>query len=337
MIFLCAAATVLARRGKYMSRYLLLDAPAATAVILSTLLFLAFLTYKYNAARWDPLCSTARCDFRKRCFFEEGFLRAVEDDWTPEESFEELEVYAGAPASSSRRVLSYSLYGTEQKYFEHLLNNADFVRAALPGWVLRVYAHEPLAGTRVDYLSALASKGADVRLVRDAHAAPGNSAGAFWRFLPLWENGVDCVVLDADDVLDQKQADMWHGFFAEEPAGTLLSTFGSDPWPLGAIQARGIWKRSAFSPRAPVALLHSYPHRSTFGADEAFLAVYLPVGLLDAQWRRRDMSGSIDATIRKWSVRDTVASPNPRLLSLSPTRAQVLEEATERSDDVATN
>ncbi len=91
-----------------------------------------------------------------------------------------------------KRVLSYSLFGTDPSYREGALANCALAERLFPGWTCRVYVSD-----RIDpaVRAELARAGADVivRPQRDHYD------GLFWRFLPAADPDVDAVIVrDAD-------------------------------------------------------------------------------------------------------------------------------------------
>jgi hypothetical protein len=169
-------------------------------------------------------------------------------------------------SSGCARVFSFSLYGSHPKYFKYMRQNVASIKRHFPGWVPRVYLHEE----NTAWGEQLRQAGADIVLVRDEMVAPGNSAGMFWRFLPMCE-GVDGVVLDADDRLSSSTIRAIRKFFDASP-GVVVRSREMFPWPKESLQGGNImWKRE-FRPSFAADFIRTYPHRSTFGSDEVFLA-----------------------------------------------------------------
>jgi hypothetical protein len=189
----------------------------------------------YSAGFWDEYCRTNR---------ESGFVTKT------------------SPAVLTDSVFSFSLYGDNtRRYFEPL--ERSLKSAKVPGWHFRVYVHDRCR----DWIEKLRRVPDTVVVeVVDDHVAPGNSSGAFWRFLPLCEP-LNVVVLDTDDVND---------------FGSILKTWetlGSDvqgqvsmvpPWPRSHIQGGCIYKKKSLTLPFDQSFIQNYPHRSTFGSDEVF-------------------------------------------------------------------
>jgi len=226
--------------------------------------------------RYDPTCPRARRRLRWRAFYEDGYWasRLAEQPDTP------FQVVGGAVSPSSS-VVSFSLYGTNPKYYRYMPGNLDTIRTLLPGWRARVYAHE--GAPWISQLRARAD--VDVLVVRDAHAAPGNSGGAFWRFLPLCED-VDCVILDSDDAITGARIREIREFF-DPRNSSLLRGHDAAPWPLEHLAAGELFKKRALTLPYTVDDLRAYPRRSEFGSDEVFLAteVAVHVDRLEKPWR----------------------------------------------------
>lgn len=212
--------------------------------------------------RYDVGCPGWRRNHRWKVAFTPGYYRQYLHDH-PEQPFEVV----GAPVVPSKRVLSYSLYGTNPKYMRHMEGNIAQIKEKLPGWKARVYLHNEAPS---EWRNRLTSPDVDLFVVRDPEVVPGNSAGAFWRFLPLCEPGVDCVVMDADNRLTNQLIKEIKGFFQTEdkPVVRHHNTF---PWPVQAICATDVFKKKGFKLPFGEEQLSHYPHRSTFGSDEAFL------------------------------------------------------------------
>ena len=160
--------------------------------------------------RYDPMCSDARCLHRKNGYFKKGYYNSMETKMK-EQPFHILSKHNMQPDKS--RVISYSLYGVHNKYYKYMLSNIDFIRKHLPDWKIRIYLH-----SEVDpkWRSKLIDQpDVEIFIMRDALVEPGNSAGAFWRFLPLCDRNVDCVILDVDDKVSIKKVREIRDFFKQ--------------------------------------------------------------------------------------------------------------------------
>ena len=103
---------------------------------------------------------------------------------------------------NATKVLSYSVYGTDPKYFVHIVEDARMVPTVYPGWVMRVHVHDESPPALVQ---ALMDTGAQVYIMHDDEVRPGNAAGMFWRFLPMADPSLDVFVKDSDDSLSESK------------------------------------------------------------------------------------------------------------------------------------
>jgi hypothetical protein len=277
--------------------------------------------------RYDPFCGE-RCSIRWTCFFEPGFLKSLESG-EKEEQFRVFDMLTGleeqapsvALSEEAGGVISYALYGTEDKYFRNLIPNAKRIHERLAGWTVRLYLHDGLERERPEFIESLKEHGVEIKLVKDAHVRPGNSAGAFWRMLPLWED-VDCVILDADDILTEEDVDAIGTFFSSpNRESCLLETSNISPWPLNSVQAGLIYKKRELKlDKRLESLARCYPHRSSFGMDEVYLCIYVFADVHPRIWRHRTHSSApVELFFRRLVVAPTVAERDPELLAPLPT------------------
>ena len=136
--------------------------------------------------RYDPFYNISRKNdiekFRPKAFFKRGYLNNYTKTIPPNIPFEIIKKYN--TDDSVQNVISYSLYGNNPKYFKPLEDNIQKIKQYLPGWKMRVYLHDKVPRK---IRKELVDFKIEVFIVKDKHVQPGNSAGAFWRFLPLTE------------------------------------------------------------------------------------------------------------------------------------------------------
>ena len=101
-----------------------------------------------------------------------------------------------------RNVISFSLYGTNERYTRIAIENAKAVRYVYPGWSCRFYADKSVP-TQV--LDELVAAGAVVILVLEPHSEEKNS-GLFWRFGVASDSEVDFfLVRDVDSLINVRE------------------------------------------------------------------------------------------------------------------------------------
>ena len=103
------------------------------------------------------------------------------------------------------KVISYSLYGNNPRFWKCLVANMDVIAEIYPDWEVWIHASE--VDSRI--LNLLEKKGAHI-----IHMEPqAGHIGMFWRFRPFWDPNVTrTIVRDADDLLsytDKHAVDLW--------------------------------------------------------------------------------------------------------------------------------
>ena len=85
-----------------------------------------------------------------------------------------LQQISAFPKSLEKRVISFSLYGTNEKYIHGALHNVELALVYFPGWVCRFYVNSDVP---IDALNALKRLGAEVENVP---TGMGHSSGMFF-------------------------------------------------------------------------------------------------------------------------------------------------------------
>lgn len=104
------------------------------------------------------------------------------------------------------KVISYSLWGNDNRYIIPLIKNMNLAAELFPGWKVVVYISN---STREEIKNKLELMGADVY---ECGESP-DTRGAFWRFQALGLPEVDVVIIrDADSMLtfrDKSMVEHW--------------------------------------------------------------------------------------------------------------------------------
>jgi hypothetical protein len=104
------------------------------------------------------------------------------------------------------KLISYSLFGTNQRYITPLIINAKTVKDYYPNWIIRVY-HDDTVNTET--LSVLTSLNVDLVDTNDSYVKKYNLAPKFWRFLPILENNIDVIIFrDSDSVFSKREEEL---------------------------------------------------------------------------------------------------------------------------------
>lgn len=100
----------------------------------------------------------------------------------------------------SRKLISFSLYGTNPLYHQGALRNAILAPVIYPGWTVRFYISQEIDDS---VASGLVAAGAEV--IRKERR--GAIDGMFWRFLPAAEDSFEAVIIrDADSRITRREA-----------------------------------------------------------------------------------------------------------------------------------
>ncbi|MBU6385918.1 MAG: hypothetical protein KGS49_08280 [Planctomycetes bacterium] len=91
-----------------------------------------------------------------------------------------------------KRVVSYSLYGTNPLYIQGAIRNVRLVPKIYPGWTPRVYVSQEIDARAIDELHA-----AGAQVIRKHRS--GLIDGMFWRFLPVGDPTLDAVIIRDTD------------------------------------------------------------------------------------------------------------------------------------------
>jgi hypothetical protein len=210
--------------------------------------------------------STNRDNFRANCFYRPGYYEKL----AKESGFHVYEQFNYSP--DDKKIISISLYGDHAKYFDGVDKLIVECREKLPDWKCRIYLHDKVSLKRRE---KLIDTGVQVFIVSDNMIKPGNSAGAFWRYMPATEP-VTFVCLDVDEAIAEGMVyaiKTWYDQRDQYPymrynygtTGAMSNFF----WPYSHIVG-GKWGKSEKFPIDPKTIMQAN-HRSTFGSDEAFL------------------------------------------------------------------
>lgn len=106
-----------------------------------------------------------------------------------------------------KKIIAFSLWGTNPKYTIGAIKNADLIRDIYPGWIARFYCGKSVPNNIVEDLQS--KENCEVVLMDVA----GDWRGMFWRFYPASEDDVD-VMLSRDcdsrlDLREKKAVDEW--------------------------------------------------------------------------------------------------------------------------------
>lgn len=99
-----------------------------------------------------------------------------------------------------KKIISFSVYGSNPKYADAVLKNIDLQPEIYPGWICRIYYDETVP---VHLIKKIESTTAE--LVKKPKS--NGHLGMFWRFEPLMDISIDrFIVRDSDSRLNIREA-----------------------------------------------------------------------------------------------------------------------------------
>ena len=184
--------------------------------------------------------------------------------YTNEEPFRIVGIYN---KKESDKIICYSLYGNNrEKYYKYIKNNIRDQKKYLQDWTTRIYIHDKVNKDFMEYLIKL---DAELVVINDKHIFPGNSAGAFWRFLGLIEDK-DIIISDIDESLSKKIPTIKNFYSKKNKNMVYIEHYLFQP-ENNFLAGRIMKKKGVQIPLNPKFIM-SYPVRSQYGQDEMFLA-----------------------------------------------------------------
>lgn len=160
-----------------------------------------------------------------------------------------------------KRIISFSVYGTDPVYAGGAIANAVATRQFFPGWTPRFYVADTLEGPLTHSLSALGGE-VVVKTPRSAHD------GMFWRFLPAGDPDVDAVIVrDVDALLcprNRAVVDIWLA------SGLPFHIIRDHPLHRSLILG-GLWGARGGVVSDMPALIDGWAESSAYGDDIRFL------------------------------------------------------------------
>lgn len=175
---------------------------------------------------------------------------------------DDIAMIAALPQSDEKRVVSYGLYGTKNKYIKGAIRNAELVKVYFPGWVARFYCASDVPKKSIARLEEL---GAEIIMI---NTMKGGIAGMFWRFLVADDDTVDrWIVRDSDSRLNPRER-----FAVEEwiVSGKAVHTIRDHPnheRPLNG----GLWGGTKGAIRGMTNMVSQFKNRQSYGGDLQFL------------------------------------------------------------------
>lgn len=167
-----------------------------------------------------------------------------------------------------KKIISFSLWGENQKYTVGAIRNAELAKKIYPNWICRFYIGQ---STPLDIINSLESMD-NTEVIRMNEMGEWNSM--FWRFFPISDEDVDIMISrDCDSRLSEREKLCVDEFIASDK---MFHTMRDHPYHDGIMG--GMWgaKKGILSNMKE--LINSWPKTNKWQTDQSFLnAIIAPL------------------------------------------------------------
>lgn len=165
------------------------------------------------------------------------------------------------------KVVSFSLWGTSQKYTLGALKNAVLVKRFYPGWVARYYFDSSVPET---IILSLRQHGAQTIMMSPSY----RSRGMLWRFLPSCDPDVSLFVSrDCDSRITDREASAVSEWLS---SGKDFHIIKDHPWHQNDQILGGMWGAKCNHLRGLGQWINEWPSTfNDYGHDQRFLDKYV--------------------------------------------------------------
>ena len=99
-----------------------------------------------------------------------------------------------------KKIISFALWGNNPKYTTGAIKNANLAKEFYPGWISRFYIHRDVDSSIINEIKNI--QNTEVVIVNEN----ADWKCMFWRFLPAFDNNVDCFICrDCDSRLNDRE------------------------------------------------------------------------------------------------------------------------------------
>jgi len=165
-----------------------------------------------------------------------------------------------------KKIISFSLFGTDELYYAGALQNLRRQAEIYPGWVCRFYVDRNVPGSLVNELRAGGAEvvfGSDVLPLENRHFVK-----TIWRFLPALDTDVDVfIVRDADSRLGWREQAAVKEWLS---SGKGFHIMRDNPQHTPRMMA-GMWGCRSECLKHINTLIAGYSFTDAFGNDQRFL------------------------------------------------------------------
>ena len=163
------------------------------------------------------------------------------------------------------KIVSFSLYGDNPKYFVGAIENARTIQQSMPGWTARFYCGVSISKTLIEELEQL---GAQTRI----QASDWHPNGMFWRYMPIGESRITHIAFrDTDSRLSERDLESINKWLESMKWAHIIRDHPFHQTPI----LGGLWgiKNVEFDTSAFWKLASRYS--TQFGDDQRFLAAHV--------------------------------------------------------------
>jgi len=105
------------------------------------------------------------------------------------------------PKFTEKRIISFGLYGTNDKYTKGAIKNVQLAKIYFPGWICRFYVTKDVPSSIIDNLKELRAE------IVDIPEGKGYTSGMFWRFMVASDENIDrYIIRDCDSRVNSRDA-----------------------------------------------------------------------------------------------------------------------------------
>lgn len=171
---------------------------------------------------------------------------------------------------SNKKIISVSLFGTKQKYFDGARKMMNDIDNVFPGWKLRVYMHYRVP---VEIIDEFKNRECQLVIVKQDNVTPSDST--FWRFLAA-EDDVIFLSRDVDYNLNKYDYYLTNMWIKDNDTKFMRYDFYRilklDMKFLGVnVFAAGLWGGRDRCVPNMLELINNFKRRSRWHSDEVFL------------------------------------------------------------------
>jgi len=162
-----------------------------------------------------------------------------------------------------KKVISYTLYGNNEKYTSGAIINCEMVKQYYPGWQARYYVGKTVNDEIVQALIKLGAEIIKVDIKEDASAS-------LWRFLIFCDFSVDAAILrDTDSTITKREVAAVQEWL---DSGKSYHIMRDHPHH-SSLMLAGLWGAKSEKLRNIKELIDEYlPEKYNWGIDQEFLS-----------------------------------------------------------------